>query len=381
MSRVVAVEPVAALEALAVVVAAETGVHRSRATRQRGIRPRGSTSTAASSCSPGRVRATRDARRSRSPGSHARRLAIADVKAVMREACRRVDESRAPRAWERDMTFAATDEAVHVRAPGKINVFMWSVRSTPTGTTTSRPPTRPCRCTRTCALARRRVLHRVLAADRLVAAADGCLEPAIRAAKLLARHAGVPGGVRLEIDKHVRSRAAWAAGRRMPRRPSWRATRSGAPRHSKEELHALAASLGADVPFASGRHRDRHGRGDRLAPRCDGSFHWVLAVAEFGLPRRRVPRARPAALVELLARPLAAALAVPTVDSAVLQAFARRRRAPPRCAATISSRRRWSLAPGLAGILQLGEDNGAIAASSPGRGRPPSRSSSTTPTR
>ena len=102
------------------------------------------------------------------------------------------------------MTMPATDEAVHVRAPGKINLFMRVGALDADGY-------------HDVATAYQAVsLYEDVRAwpdDEFSVAFSGSVDTsllptdasnlAIRAAKLLARHAGVPGGVRLEIDKHV----------------------------------------------------------------------------------------------------------------------------------------------------------------------------------
>jgi 4-diphosphocytidyl-2-C-methyl-D-erythritol kinase len=270
------------------------------------------------------------------------------------------------------MTFAATDEAVHVRAPGKINVFMRVGALDADG------------------------YHDVATAYQAVSlyedvrawpddefsvafsgSVDSSLLPtdasnlAIRAAKLLARHAGVPGGVRLEIDKHVPIAGGMGGGSADAAATLVACDALWGTALPKEELHALAASLGADVPFAlSGGTAIGTGRGDRLSPAlATGSFHWVLAVAEFGLSTpavyRELDRRRDAGLEPEWrdhGRSAGAGLDSPTVDSAVLQAL--RAGDARRLAVALHNDLQsaaLSLAPGLAGILQLGEDNGAIA--------------------
>jgi 4-diphosphocytidyl-2-C-methyl-D-erythritol kinase len=131
---------------------------------------------------------------------------------------------------------------------------------------------------------------------------------------------------------------------------------------SKEELHALAVKLGADVPFAlSGGTAIGTGRGDRLSPAlATGSFHWVLALAEFGLStpgvygeldRRRGEAPR-----------LDAIDSRPVVDAAVLHAL--RAGDARRLAGALHNDLQSAalgLAPGLGGILELGEAHGAMA--------------------
>jgi 4-diphosphocytidyl-2-C-methyl-D-erythritol kinase len=61
---------------------------------------------------------------------------------------------------------------------------------------------------------------------------------------------------------------------------------------SREELHALAAELGSDVPFALlGGVALGRGRGELLEPLPSaGTFHWVFAIAEGGLSTPAVYR-------------------------------------------------------------------------------------------
>jgi 4-diphosphocytidyl-2-C-methyl-D-erythritol kinase len=185
---------------------------------------------------------------------------------------------------------------------------------------------------------------------------------AIKAAKLLARTAGVPGGVHLEIEKHVPIAGGMGGGSADAAATLVACDAMWGTALSKDELHALAAKLGADVPFAlTGGTAIGTGRGDRLSPAlATGSFHWVLAVAEFGLSTPGVYR-------ELDRRReedplLSPAPAVPTVDSSVLQAL----RAGDALLLADALHNdlqpaALGLAPGLGGILELGESHGALA--------------------
>ena len=104
------------------------------------------------------------------------------------------------------------------------------------------------------------------------------------------------------------------------------------------------------MPFAlSGGTAIGTGRGDRLSPAlATGSFHWVLAVAEFGLSTpgvyRELDRRRDAGLEPSWrdhGHGDGAALDSPTVDAAVLQALRAGDPAgsPTRCTTTSSPRR------------------------------------------
>jgi len=268
------------------------------------------------------------------------------------------------------MTIAATDEAVHVRAPGKVNLFLRVGDVQSDGY-------------HDVATAYQAVsLYEDVRAwpdDEFSVSFNGSIDTsglpadasnlAIRAAKLLARTAGVPGGVHLEIDKHVPiaggmgGGSADAAATLVACDAMWGTTLS------KEELHALAAKLGADVPFAlTGGTAIGTGRGDRLSPAlATGSFHWVLAVAEFGLSTPGVYRELDRRRGEGLR--LASVDTTPTVDASVLQAL---RAGDPRLLADALHNdlqaAALGLAPGLGGILELGESHGALAGMVSGSG-------------
>jgi 4-diphosphocytidyl-2-C-methyl-D-erythritol kinase len=261
------------------------------------------------------------------------------------------------------MTIAATDEAVHVRAPGKINLFM-------------RVGTVQADGYHDVATAYQAVsLYEDVRAwpdDRFSVSFGGSVDTsalptdrsnlAIKAAKLLARTAGVPGGVHLEIEKHVPIAGGMGGGSADAAATLIACDALWGTALPKEELHALAARLGADVPFAlSGGTAIGTGRGDQLSPAlATGSFHWVLAVAEFGLSTPAVyhelDRQREGRLG------LVPDGTAPVVDTAVLQAL--RAGDPRRLAESLHNDLQsaaLSLAPGLGGILDLGAAHGALA--------------------
>jgi 4-diphosphocytidyl-2-C-methyl-D-erythritol kinase len=107
-----------------------------------------------------------------------------------------------------------------------------------------------------------------------------------RAAVLLAERAGRPSaGVRLHIAKGIpvaggmAGGSADAAGALVACDELWQTG------FSREELHALAAELGSDVPFALyGGTAMGTGRGEQITPiLARGEFHWVFAFAHDGL--------------------------------------------------------------------------------------------------
>ncbi|GAA1837235.1 4-(cytidine 5'-diphospho)-2-C-methyl-D-erythritol kinase [Agromyces salentinus] len=259
------------------------------------------------------------------------------------------------------MTIAWSEESVHVRAPGKINLFMRVGGVQPDGY-------------HDVATAYQAVsLYEDVRAwpdDEFSVAFGGSVDTsgletdssnlAIRAAKLLARATGVRGGVRLEIDKHVPIAGGMGGGSADAAATLVACDALWGTAMPKEELLALAAQLGADVPFSlAGGTAIGTGRGDRLSPAlATGSFHWVLAVAEFGLSTPGVY----GELDRLRAEEGRHAPASPVVDAEVLQAL---RAGDPGLLATALhndlQEAALRLAPGLGGILELGMANGALA--------------------
>jgi len=106
---------------------------------------------------------------------------------------------------------------------------------------------------------------------------------AVRAAQVLADHAGVPADVRITIRKSIPIAAGLAGGSAdaaatlVACAALWQ-TRT-------DDLPELAAQLGSDVPFAlAGGTAMGTGRGEHLVPVLTRTtLHWVLAISEQGL--------------------------------------------------------------------------------------------------
>jgi len=113
---------------------------------------------------------------------------------------------------------------------------------------------------------------------------------AARAARLLARRAGIEDGVHLTISKGIpvaggmAGGSADAAAALVACDALWR---TGLARN---DLRELAAELGSDVPFCLlGGTAVGTGRGEQLTPAlARGEYHWVVALAGFGLPTPKV---------------------------------------------------------------------------------------------
>ncbi|ANF31222.1 4-(cytidine 5'-diphospho)-2-C-methyl-D-erythritol kinase [Leifsonia xyli] len=186
---------------------------------------------------------------------------------------------------------------------------------------------------------------------------------ALKAARLLARRTGYTGGVRLEIDKNVPIAGGMGGGSADAAATLVACDALWGTDVGRDELHALAARLGADVPFALvGGTAIGTGRGDQLSPAlATGQFHWVLALPDGELSTPRVyselDRHR-----ERHARDIAPAQLTPSVDSAVLHAL--RAGDPAMLAEALTNDLQAPaihLAPEIADVIELGEMNGALA--------------------
>jgi 4-diphosphocytidyl-2-C-methyl-D-erythritol kinase len=182
-----------------------------------------------------------------------------------------------------------------------------------------------------------------------------------RAAELLAEHVGRGADVAISVEKSIPVAGGMAGGSAdaaavlVAVNALWEL---GVPRR---DLHALAAELGSDVPFAlHGGTALGTGRGEQLATvLARNTFHWVLAFAKGGLSTPRVfaemDRLRahsgrgqsPPRFEE--PEPLLAALA--SGDAAQLAPLLGNDLQPAAL----------SLAPGLRRTLRAGQDAGALA--------------------
>ena len=108
---------------------------------------------------------------------------------------------------------------------------------------------------------------------------------AVRAAKLLAETTGVSEGVDLLLRKRVPVAGGMAGGSADAAATLVACNILWGTGLSLLELSALAARLGADVPFPlTGATAVGSGRGDLVTPiMTRGSYHWVFALAGEGL--------------------------------------------------------------------------------------------------
>lgn len=262
------------------------------------------------------------------------------------------------------MTAEAGPRIVHARAPGKINVYL--------GVGAVRDDGYHDVATAYQAVSLYEDVYATAADDfsvRFGGTVDASALPtdgsnlAIKAARMLARATGFRGGARLQIEKHVPiaggmgGGSADAAAALVACDALWQ---TDCPR---DELHAIAARLGADVPFALvGGTAIGTGRGDELSPAlAKGRFEWVLALPDRGLSTPEVyseldrHRARHAT-------DIAPARQTPTVSTDVLQAL---RAGDAQLLADALQNDLQApaihLEPALGEILETGENNGALA--------------------
>jgi 4-diphosphocytidyl-2-C-methyl-D-erythritol kinase len=262
------------------------------------------------------------------------------------------------------MTSATAPQMVHARAPGKINVFLKVGSLLDDGY-------------HDVAIAYQAVsLYedvRAFHADDFSVSLTGDVELsrvptdgsniAISAARLLARRAGYRGGARLEIEKHVPVTGGMGGGSADAAATLLACDALWGTSLPRDEMLDLAAQLGADVPFAfTGGTAIGTGRGDQLSPAlAKGQFQWVLALADFGL-------STPAVYHELdrhrdrNSQDIFPAQVAPSVDPNVLQAL--RAGDPHMLAESLHNDLQapaLHLEPSLAAVLELGEENGALA--------------------
>ncbi|MFF1635059.1 4-(cytidine 5'-diphospho)-2-C-methyl-D-erythritol kinase [Leifsonia sp. NPDC058248] len=262
-------------------------------------------------------------------------------------------------------------EMVHVRAPGKINVFMRVGAVMDDGYHDV--------ATAYQAVSLYEDVRAYLADDFSVTfsgSVDTSSLPtdgtnlAIKAARMLARKTGYTGGVRLEIEKHVPIAGGMGGGSADAAATLVACDALWGTEASKDDLHALAARLGADVPFALvGGTAIGTGRGDRLSPAlATGQFQWVLALPDSELSTpivyTELDRHRERHLHDI-----APAQLKPSVDTSVLQAL--RAGDPHMLAESLTNDLQAPaihLAPEIGEVLELGEMNGALAGMVSGSG-------------
>jgi 4-diphosphocytidyl-2-C-methyl-D-erythritol kinase len=186
---------------------------------------------------------------------------------------------------------------------------------------------------------------------------------ALRAAQLVARATEQSGGVHLEIRKGVPVAGGMGGGSADAAAAIVACDALWGTGLSTPQMHAIAARLGADVPFAlQGGTAVGTGRGDELSPAlARGRFEWVFVADAGGLSTPQVytelDRHRERHRVDI-----APAVRHPLVDPDVLHAL--RAGDPVRLAAVLRNDLQvaaLNLRPELADLVELGERAGALA--------------------
>lgn len=180
---------------------------------------------------------------------------------------------------------------------------------------------------------------------------------ALRAARLVAKKAGYTGGVHLDIVKHVPVAGGMGGGSADAAATLVACDALWGTDLGSAQLQILAARLGADVPFALlGGTAIGTGRGDQLSPAlAKGRFDWVVVPSEEGLSTPRVY----GHLDELRStNDIGPAAGVPDVDPGVLHAL--RAGDPVGLAESLRNDLQTaalSLRPDLRALLELGDAN------------------------
>ncbi|QGQ20166.1 4-(cytidine 5'-diphospho)-2-C-methyl-D-erythritol kinase [Cellulomonas sp. JZ18] len=194
------------------------------------------------------------------------------------------------------MTVSGVDDlperAVRVRAPGKVNL---SLRVGPLGADGYHPVSTVFQAVS--------VYEEVVArpAEDFRVSAEGPQAGAVptdesnlalRAARAVAAHAGVDDAAHLHLVKGVPVAGGMAGGSADAAAALLACDQLWGTGLSRDELVAIAAELGSDVPFALVGHTAvGTGRGHLLTPALSrGEFHWAFAVQDRGLPTADVYR-------------------------------------------------------------------------------------------
>lgn len=185
---------------------------------------------------------------------------------------------------------------------------------------------------------------------------------ALRAAHLLAAETGHAGGVRLDVLKRVPVAGGMGGGSADAAATLVACDALWGTGLSTSELHALAARLGADVPFALlGGTAIGMGRGDRLSPALAyGRFDWVLVPNRVGVSTPDAYRALDEHR-ERHSQEIGHGPEIPSVDTDVLHALrAGDARMLASCLRNDLQPATLRLRPDLAEVLELGEESGAL---------------------
>jgi 4-diphosphocytidyl-2-C-methyl-D-erythritol kinase len=197
---------------------------------------------------------------------------------------------------------------------------------------------------------------------------------ALRAARLLAKRTGYEGGVHLDIHKFVPVAGGMGGGSADAAAALVACDALWGTDVGSAELHRLASRLGADVPFAlMGGTAVGTGRGDQLNPAlAKGRFDWVVVPSDEGLSTPEVYQHLDVLREQSASDPLPwdiGAGRTPEVDPGVLHAL--RAGDPVALAEHVRNDLQaatLSLRPELRDTLELGEHSGALVGMVSGSG-------------
>ncbi len=189
----------------------------------------------------------------------------------------------------------------------------------------------------------------------------------IRAARALAAHAKVPAHARLHLRKQIPLAAGLAGGSADAAAALAACDALWGLGLSRDELAAVAADVGSDVPFlVYGGTALGTGRGEAVSPVLarPNSWHWVGAIADGGLSTPDVYRELDRLREVGQASSLPGHASNPLLGSADQLLAALRQRDPAVLGAALDNDLQaaaLSLRPGLADVLKAGHAAGALA--------------------
>ena len=183
------------------------------------------------------------------------------------------------------MSMAVQDSTVHVRAPGKINVYLGVGGALDDGYHALATVFQAVSLWEDVYAEHAEGFSVTTVGEEADAVPTDDRNLALRAARLLAQQTGYPDGVHLEVHKSVPVAGGMGGGSADAAAALLACDALWGTGLSSAELHDLAAQLGADVPFAlQGGTAVGKGRGDHLNPAlARGRFEWVLALDGEGL--------------------------------------------------------------------------------------------------
>lgn len=187
---------------------------------------------------------------------------------------------------------------------------------------------------------------------------------AVKAAKLIGKHFDIEVDVHIEVKKSIPVAGGMAGGSADAAATLVAMDALYKLDATREELLALGAELGSDVPFMiSGGTSVGTGRGDQLSAALSrGTYHWVFALSSVGLSTPSVYSECDRMRAEL-------EVAAPKVSDALMQALLSGD--PVAVGKSLQNDLQaaaCSLRPALSLVLEVGRDYGALGALVSGSG-------------